>query len=422
MAKVPYIWDIGQRPPVIKPHSVAKHEILRSYLVAYIRTLISSPHQEEFRLTLVDGFAGGGIYYHEKDRQNVPGSPLVMLEAVSEAQSLVNRGRPKKVQLLIDYFFIEPDRRAMAVLRRELIDRGYEKDIGITIHLVETTFQSQSAQVTEFIKKKGRATRSIFLLDQYGYSEVPTTMINSLLRNLPGAEILLTFAVDSFLNFVGDHHSSKKLLKQIGVPGLFRGRSIKEIKQSEAHWRLYIQSCLYKDLVDACGARFYTPFFIRSTQGHGDYWLIHLSQRPRARDVMTRIHWEKNNLFIHYGGAGINMFHMLGYVPERDSACTGQMDLFCFDDPAKKASVNMLTEQIPQLIYPDPEGMSFGELFATTCNSSPASADIYKEALAGLVQLKELEVVGHDGSQRRSASRIHDADQIVPPRQRHFLF
>lgn len=417
------MWDLGQEPPTIKQHSVAKHEILRSYLVAYIQTLISSPHQAEFRLTLVDGFAGGGIYLHETGRHEVSGSPLIMLEAVREAEFLVNKDRQKRVRLLIDYFFIEQDKRAAAVLRQQLVARGYENELGKSIHLHQTTFQQKAEDLTSFIRKKGRAARAIFLLDQYGYSEVPTTLINSLLQWLPGAEIILTFAVDSFLNFVGDHHTSTRLLKQIGVPGLLRGRTINDIKRSEKNWRLYIQSYLYKDLVDACGARFYTPFFVRSTQGHGDYWLIHLSQRPRARDVMTRIHWEKNNYFIHYGGAGLNMFNMLGYIPERDGSYTGQMELgFCFDDAAKKASISSLTEQIPHLIYPDAEGMTFGELFATTCNTSPASSIIYKEAIGDLLHMKELEVVSQDGTARRSATRIHDSDQILPPKQRHFLF
>jgi len=113
---------------------------------------------------------------------------------------------------------------------------------------------------------------------------------------------------------------------------------------------------------------------------------------------------------------------MLGYVPEQDQDYTRQMQLFCFDDPAKAASVSKLREQIPHLIYPDPDGISFGELFAMTCNSTPASAHIYREAIGSLVQSKELEVVSPDGTERRSAGRIHDNDQILPPRQRYFLF
>lgn len=421
MAKVPYKWAIGERPPFLQQHSVAKHEILRAYLVAYIQTLISSPRQEEFRLTLVDGFAGGGIYCHKKTRDEVMGSPFVMLDAVKEAEYLVNKDRHKKVLLHLDYFFIEQDKGAVDMLRYQLEERGYGSKLDKSIFVFHSLFQDKAIEITEFIRKKGRATRSIFLLDQYGYSEVPAPLINMLMKSLPGGEVILTFAVDSFLNFAADNNS-KVLLNKIGLHNVFRGRTIDEIKSSEKDWRLFIQSCLYKDLVDTCGAQFYTPFFIRSSKGHGDYWLLHLSQKPRARDVMTRIHWEKNNYFIHYGDAGLDMFDMLGYVPEKDQGFTGQLKMFCFDDSAKQASLSKLKEQIPRLVYPDPDGISFGELFAMTCNSTPASAQIYREALESLVRFKELEVISQDGAERRSAARIHDNDQILPPRQRHFLF
>lgn len=422
MAKVHYNWAIGERPPVVQQHSVAKHDILRAYLVAYIQTLISSPRQEQFRLTLVDGFSGGGIYRHANSGEEIMGSPFVMLEAVKEAEFLVNKDRHKKVHLHIDYFFIEQHKGAVEVLKHQLRERGYGPKLNESIFVIQSRFQDEADDIAAFIRKKGRATRSIFLLDQYGYSEVPAPLINTLLKSLPGGEVILTFAVDSFLNFAGDNHINKGLLKRIGIPNVFRGRTIEEIKGSETNWRLFIQGCLYKDLVDACGAQFYTPFFIRSSQGHGDYWLLHLSQKPRARDVMTRIHWEKNNYFIHYGGAGLDMFHMLGYVPEKDQNYTGQMEMFCFDDSAKHTSVAKLKEQIPHLIYPDPDGIAFGELFALTCNSTPASAEIYREAVGSLVQLKELEVISPDGTERRSAGRIHDNDQILPPRQRSFVF
>jgi hypothetical protein len=102
---------------------------------------------------------------------------------------------------------------------------------------------------------------------------------------------------------------------------------------------MYIQSCLYQGLVEKCGAGYFTVFFIR-TEGHGDYWLVHLSQHPRARDVMTRVHWAKNNNFIRYGGAGIEMFRALGYSANRDESFTKQSRLgFCFDDSAASASV-----------------------------------------------------------------------------------
>jgi hypothetical protein len=66
------------------------------------------------------------------------------------------------------------------------------------------------------------------------------------------------------------------------MPDVLRGRSIEDIKSNERDFRLYIQSCLYRELVESCGAAYFTVFFIR-TEGYGDYWLVHLSQHPTAR-------------------------------------------------------------------------------------------------------------------------------------------
>lgn len=244
----------------------------------------------------------------------------------------------------------------------------------------------------------------------------------SIFQTLPAAEVILTFNVDSFLTYASDSAATKKILGDIGIPDVLRGRTIDDIKRSEKDWRLYIQSCLYRELVEACGARFYTLFFIR-TEGHGDYWLVHLSQHPRARDVMARVHWNKNNNFIHYGGAGIDMFRVLGYSADRDRDFTGQDAFgFCFDDVAGETSISSLMTQLPQLIFAREDGMSFGELFATTCNLSPADSALYKEALGRLVQHKEIEIVGSDGARRLKASTITDKDQLLPTVQKSFHF
>ena len=424
MSEVHYDWAIGESYPFIQQHSIAKHEILHAYLTAYIQTLISNPNREEFRLALVDGFAGGGAYRHSLTGETMPGSPFIMLQAAQEAEVLVNANRHKPVSLDLDYFFIEEKRASALHLEHELKQRGYGNRLGNDIFLRNASFADQADGIVEYVKKRSpRAGRAIFLLDQYGYSQVPVSLISKIIRQLPGSEVILTFAVDAMLNYVTDlNGATQTMLNNIGIPDVFRGRTIDDIKSKETDWRLFIQSCLYKELVDNCGAKYYTLFFIRSDKGHGDYWLIHFSQKARARDVMTRIHWLKNTNFIHYGGAGLEMFSALGYIPRNDADFTGQGSLFCFDDDAKQKSVSTLMEQIPHLIYPDPDGMTFGEMFATTCNMSPASADVYRHSLGHLIELGEIEVVGQDGSHRRSPNRIHDSDQIIAPKQRRLFY
>jgi len=421
MPRKPYSWKNG--PDFIQQHSIAKHRILQSYLAAYFQTLVSSPNQDELRLTLVDGFAGGGLYIHSDTRELVKGSPFIFLNATREAEFLINKDRRKPVDLKVDYFFIEADRHAHSHLDKVLRDEGYGDRIGNTIQLRQAKFQDQADDIIAFIKRKSpKNGRSIFALDQYGYKEVPTQLIQKIFSYLPSAEVILTFGVDSFLNYAGDGKLTQSLLDDIGVPDVLQGRTIEEIKNSEKDWRLFIQSGLYRTLVARCGAKHYTPFFIRNNKGHGDYWLIHLSQHHRARDVMTEVHWDNNNYFIHYGGPGLDMFHMVGYDPDHDAAHRGQSMLgFEFDDVARKASVAALNEHIPRRVYANDEGLSFGELFATTCNDSPASADIYRDSVGELLEQKAVEVVSVDGVKRRSAQQIKSSDQIIAPSQRQLF-
>ncbi len=421
MPRKPYNWKNG--PDLIQQHSVAKHRILQSYLAAYFRTLVSSPNQDVLRLTVVDGFAGGGMYVHNDTRELVKGSPFIFLDATREAEFLINKDRRKPIDLQVDYFFIEADHHAYSHLDKVLRDAGYGDRIGNTIQLRHAKFQDEADGVVDFIKHKSpRNGRSIFALDQYGYKEVPTPLIRKIFSQLPSAEVILTFGVDSFLNYASDGKLTQALLDDIGIPDILQGRTIEEIKNSEKDWRLFIQSGLYRTLVTRCGAKHYTPFFIRNKKGHGDYWLIHLSQHHRARDVMTEVHWDNNNYFIHYGGPGLDMFQIVGYDPEHDAQHKGQSALgFEFDDVARRASIAALNEHIPRRVYANDEGLSFGELFATTCNDSPASAAIYRDSVGFLLEQKVVEVISPDGGKRRSAQQIKPNDQIVAPSQRQLF-
>lgn len=415
-----YGWSLNGPLPTLEHHSIAKHEILRAYLAAYVQTLLSNPNRDEFKLTLVDGFCGGGSYVLADTRAERPGSPLIMLDAMREAEALVNISRERRIRFDVDYFFIDEDAETVAVLNRTLIARQYGAQIGKSIHLWHSDFNTKSAALIEHVKRRMPLNgRAIFLLDQYGYTDVPAETIRSIMTQVPSAEVILTFNVSSLLTYITDKDGrAEALLASAGTPGCLRGRSIEDIKRNQGDWRLFIQACLYPDLIQRCGARFYTLFFIRSEAGHGDYWFIHLSQHARARDVMTRIHWDKGNFFIHYGGAGLDMFEGIGYAPSLDSRVSNQAGLgFEFGTRERDDSIAALMEQIPRLVYSAPgEGLVFDEMFATHCNLSPAHAEIHKEAVARLRDLQELEVV-RPSKKRVTTAKIQGSDLIRRPAQ-----
>lgn len=402
----------------LQQHSVAKHNLLRAYLAAYFPTLVSSPHQEVLNLTIVDGFAGGGAYEHAETGKFTLGSPFICLKAAEEAEARINLSdRVKKVRFEVDYIFVEKKRKTANQLATTIKEQGYESRVSKDIHLLRGDFNDHADNIIAHVRKKApKSGRSIFILDQYGYTQVPMPLLAKIFQTLPRAEVILTFNVDSFSSYASDK-SDRSPLESIGLPNIFQGKSLQEIKNNECDWRAYIQSQLYPHIVRSAGARFHTPFFIRSTDGHGDFWLLHLSMHQKARDVMTEVHWQNSNTFIHYGGEGLDMFK-IGYITTADERFTQQGKLgFTFDDDALKRTEAMLLADIPRLIYADDEGQRFGTLFATTCNESPATARIYRSVLSMLAKQSEIEILSPDGHSKTSANQIKDDDQIRPHRQ-----
>lgn len=419
MTQSHYDWANG--PARLEQHSVAKHKLLQGYLSAYFRTLIT-PFQTEFKLTIVDGFAGGGQYYHADTQELCLGSPFICLKSAEEAEALTNLNRSKPIAFDIDYFFVEKNKSAAAFLRETIRQQGYQRRVGADIKIIEDDFKHHADAIISHIKSKSpRNGRSIFILDQYGYSQVPMPLLAKIFRELPKAEVILTFNVDSFSTYASDK-SKTSPLESIGLPNVFEGKSIQELKESNAQFRALIQGQLYPHIVRQAGSRFHTPFFIRTTKGHGDFWLLHLSMHSTARDVMTKVHWENSNTFIHYGEEGLDMFK-IGYIARADEEYTKQGGLgFEFDDDADKRTNSKLLLDIPRVIYAEDDGLSFETLFATTCNDSPATSEHYQKAVATLVEEGELELILPNGTVSKAKSQIKKDVRIIRPRQGKLSF
>jgi three-Cys-motif partner protein len=334
MEKSGYEWEIGRPPPVLRVHSLAKHDVLRTYLVRYLKVLAANPKIDRFRLTLVDGFSGGGLYLHETSRKEVEGSPLIFLSATRDAEAEINLGRKKNFTLDAHYIFIEKQLQTLEYLRRLLTDRGHGRLLDNRVRLLHGAFIDKVQDIIRFILNKGRTGRAIFLLDQYGYKDVPFPLLKQLFSALPNAEVILTFAVDALIDYLSDSTRSEHTVANIGL-GSLDARDFAKLKGASDR-RYFIQSRLSPIMHKESGASFFTPFFIVSRESNRDYWLVHLSMHARARDEMAKLHWELHNYFRHNGGAGL---HMVGYDPNKDDELSGQFGFedFNFDVPVRGA-------------------------------------------------------------------------------------
>lgn len=218
MSRENHKWRKGGLPPLIRPHSLAKHRVLEAYLQRYVSVLTANPRQQQLRLTLVDGFAGGGIYRDQKTKDERPGSPLIMLRAMRAASEAAKEARKsKEFNLDVDYIFIEADAEAYEYLRKVLAESEFRSLLDNRVRLVHGEFVPQVPKLIDFVHGRGTSGRVIFVLDQFGYRDVPLMTIASILESLDNAEVILTFATDSLIDYLSKNDETQERLERLGI-------------------------------------------------------------------------------------------------------------------------------------------------------------------------------------------------------------
>lgn len=418
MAAKHYDWKVGETLPAIGPHSLAKHRILRRYIQRYIEILTALSWQEQLGITFVDGYSGGGRY--QSGRETVPGSPLIFLETVAAMEAQLNAARPKGFRINAKYFFIDQNVNHTDFLRAEIERSSFKSELGRSIQIWNADFNERADDIIKAVKEHTpRANRAIFLLDQYGWSQVAFRSVRTILNQLDNAEVFLTFSVDTLIDYLSERSVGLKAFTEIDAdPGFIR--ELLQIKQEEqAGYRALIQNGLYGHIVAATEAPFYSPFFIKSPEAHRSYWFIHLSKHREARNEIGMIHWGENNTTVHHGGAGL---HALGFSTDRN---VDQLTMeYLFDDAAKSMSRDALNEQLPRLIFDAARAdvaPSLEDLFGLRCNDTPVVREILEDVLLLLRNEHEISIVDESGRPKPRANRVEWTDRIVVKPQRNFF-
>ncbi len=212
-----YVWELGSTPPEIGHHSVAKHQVLKEYLEKYVSILASRPVQEQLRLTLVDGFAGGGAYLHPDSGERIPGSPLIMTQAMATAAVAAQEARRKEFFLNVEYIFIEKEQPTIDFLQQELRDSKAAYEQMERIHLLPGCFSHHLEDILTRVEQRSRSRRVIFVLDQYGFSDVRMADLRRIFNRLPNAEVILTIAIDWLIDHWTEKANYDKILANLGI-------------------------------------------------------------------------------------------------------------------------------------------------------------------------------------------------------------
>lgn len=398
----------------MEEHSRCKLDLLRDYLVLYLRIVLANVQGKATQyVTLIDGFSGGGIY-----RDSRFGSPLVILRAVEEASALINLEREKPVSIVPICYFIEEDRDAIQCLEHHIRAADFGDRIGKTVHLRHSPFNSCVDEIIAGINERHRrgGNRTIFFLDQCGYSDVPAEVIRDLDRKLNGrAEFIINFSIGWFGDFLSDATagSYQTLVNRLGLGGYVDvAQLLRQRMELGGNWRHAVESHIGLGFHHATGIQFFSPFYIEPQDNHRGYWLLHLAQNQRARAAMTTIHWSKANRSKHYGPRG---YGILSYKPDLDP--TLYIHGMSFDDTSRGECQALLANDYARLVRDQfQDGISYSALADRTCNETIADGVMLDDALWQLFTQNEVEIQSQTGRPKRSRT-LSPTDIIVPKKQ-----
>lgn len=403
--------------PELEDHSEKKLDLLRDYLVLYLEivTKRSSGKAEQF-VTLIDGFAGGGIYDGNKF-----GSPITILKAVEEAEAKINIGREIILRITPICYFIEKDANAFACLDATLRAHGYGDRIGNTIHLHRERFEKVAPAIIADIntRHKRHGNRTIFFLDQCGWSEISAATIRDLSQQLhQRPEFIVNFAISWLSDFISEKTMKSKIksLHDLGLADFVDLPAMMKLQfELGGSWQHAVEYHIGEAFHKATGIPHYSPFYIEPQNNHRGYWLLHLAGSSRARSAMAEIHWSKANRSKHYGHLG---YDMLSYKPNLDK--TQFIDGLSFGDDLQSRCETALTEELPRLItdaYQD--GITFKDFLDQTSNKTMATAPMVQKVIWQICQGKDFEVSCPSGISKKSENLADD--DVIKPRRQFFL-
>lgn len=403
----PFRWHPDQPPPLIEAHSEAKLAVLRSYLCAYFDRLNVSPHRENFKLDLVDGFAGGGTFL-DASGNTIVGTPLIMLEELKAANDRLNRKRVKRLNFDCKCYFVDIEKAHTDHLQKVLDERGYSVD-GDKIVVRNGRFEEEIDSILKEIQRRQpRVGRAIFLLDQTGFSQVELNLVARIFGELPAAEVILTFAADALINHLAETPAMIKMTAPTGLEA--RIHDLIQQRDSKGG-RALVQRTLRDHIRTMTGATYDTPFFIRPQQSRRALWFLHLSRHPTARDVMMQVHWNVQNTFEHYGPGD---FGMLGW----DTFNSGTLPVLNFKEleitQMRQSLLDSMPAELFSLVSEKPVTVcTMRHLFA---NRTAARFLDLDEVVLDLFQEKEFDIMTPDGKVRsRKLRRLRPTDLIALP-------
>lgn len=407
MVKSSYNWLEGAE---LGDHSKKKHEIIRSYLNEYLLVRCNTPQQSRFRLAIVDGFAGSGAY-----KGGIPGSPIIFLEVLINQVSEINSRRHANGMATITFdcllIFNDIYPEVIEILKQNvaplIIESQENQYLNLKIEYNFGDFEQQYDNIKRILGNN-EVTRNVFFnLDQCGSTMVKRRTISDILTTYKSAEVLLNISIESMLTYISisDRDTLTKTLEFHGISA----NDIEDIPLLCSKWemRAKIERLVF-EAYRSCG-QFVSPFAINNPDGW-QYWLMHFSNEPKARQVYNDLLHESPGVQGHIGRAGLNM---LSFDPNN----IGQEYLFGEID--RRRAREELYNDIPKAVSEFGDSVVVSEFMKSIWNETPSHSHDISSAI---IDNPDLKIITENGGERRSIKGIRPTDIIRINAQKSFFF
>ncbi len=188
----PTVWEL-------KPHTAAKHAILRKYLEAWLPKLAWTR-----KLVFIDGFAGPGEYSGGQ-----PGSPLIALRAATEHKADFTGCE-------FVYIFIEQDAARFEHLNG-LVSEETAPDY-ITLGAVHGTFADEVGGILDRLEaERKQLAPTLVMVDPFGFKGLPMELMARITQH-PKSELIISFMYDPIVRWRNVPSLEKTMEELYGCP------------------------------------------------------------------------------------------------------------------------------------------------------------------------------------------------------------
>lgn len=283
----------------IEPHTRAKHEILKRYLLAWTPILSQGGFPE---ILYIDGFAGPGRYSGGED-----GSPIIALHAVLNQRV--------KIAATVKFLFVEKQRDRAEVLETIVNEIDLPKNFHVTVAKGET-FEAACTDLLNTYNREARSLPPTFVfIDPFGWTGVPFRIVREIMAN-PSCEVLVTFMYEELNRFIGHPDQERNFDAFFGTRDWRFGVALAEPRARNR----FLHDLYARQLHESARVEYVRSFQMNNDRDVTDYYLFYGTNKLLGLAKMKEAMWKVDEFgeFTFSDATDPNQFVLFAKEPQLD--------------------------------------------------------------------------------------------------------